>query len=143
MKLVPDVSIQIGQDGTVFSYGNSFFTGDIPQQLVTDTDETVLDAVSALKVALDELQLPITVSGNAGIDDSADSDFTVQGISGTTRAPEAKQVYVLTPEGKLALTWKIKTVMPELSLSSYVAVEEAAADLVGVVSHSNHATYQV
>lgn len=131
---------QIAQDGTVFSYGNSFYTGSIPANPLTKRDFS--DPVDALKAAKSTLQLPIEAEKASAEPTEGKETFTLKGTSGAVKDPEAKLIYLVKADGSLALTWRVETDILSNWLLTYV---DAATNeqIHGVVDYSADATYQV
>ncbi|KAI5864481.1 extracellular metallo proteinase 1 [Durotheca rogersii] len=135
-----DFNVNVARDGSIFSFGNSFFAGDIPQQSLVEK-RCVLDAVGALDVASSTLQLPISgetsVEGSTGIE-----SYTITGTTGTVQDPEASLVYFVRPNGDLALTWKVETRTADDWVVSYVDVE-GESGVLGLANYISYATYDV
>jgi extracellular elastinolytic metalloproteinase len=98
-----------------------------------------LGAVEALGVASKTLELGIETSD--GSVSEKDGAYIINGISGTKEDPKSKKVYIVKPDGKLALTWKVDTKVKEAYYSSYVDVD--SAEVVGVSDHVSHGTFEV
>ncbi|CAG9944999.1 unnamed protein product [Clonostachys rosea f. rosea IK726] len=128
-------NVNIAKDGSIFSYGSSFFNGNLPSKDSTSQ----LGAVEALGVASKTLELGIETSD--GSVSEKDGAYIINGISGTKEDPKSKKVYIVKPDGKLALTWKVDTKVKEAYYSSYVDVD--SAEVVGVSDHVSHGTFEV
>jgi extracellular elastinolytic metalloproteinase len=127
----------------VLSYGNSFYTGEIPDTNPL-TKRDFSDPVIALKSALTRLKLPIKaerVSAEATTDENVES-VVFRGTSGAISEPTAKLVYLVKSDGALALTWRVETDVEENWLLTYVDAK-AGEELHGVVDYVSHATFQV
>ncbi|KAJ0161302.1 Extracellular metalloproteinase mep [Colletotrichum tanaceti] len=141
-----DFNVNIGKDGKVFSYGNNFFKGDIPEVSPLKKRD-FKDPVSALNGAKDVLQLPVE-AGSASAEPKEGGGIEVYAIKGTSGAvsdPEARLVYFVKADGSLSLSWRVETDMSENWLLTYVDAETGAADVVhGVVDYvSDLADYRV
>ncbi|KAH7401020.1 extracellular metallo proteinase 1 [Phaeosphaeria sp. MPI-PUGE-AT-0046c] len=135
-----DMNVNIAQDGTVFSYGNSFYTGPIPSNPLTKRDFS--DPVDALKAAKGTLQLPIEAEKASAEPTEGKETFTLKNTSGAVKDPEAKLMYLVKEDGSLALTWRVETDIMSNWLLTYV--DAATNEKVhGVVDYSADATYQV
>ncbi|ORY61730.1 extracellular metallo proteinase MEP [Pseudomassariella vexata] len=135
-----DFNVNIGPDGSVFSYGNSFYTGSIPESPLKKRDFS--DATAALSGAADILQLPVTGEATAEAIDSATEAYVLKGTSGALKDPEARLTYLVKPDGDLALTWRLETDISENWLLSYVDANNNE-EIHGVVDYVAEATYQV
>ncbi|KAF1921025.1 extracellular metallo proteinase 1 [Ampelomyces quisqualis] len=135
-----DFNVNVAKDGSVFSYGNSFFTGAIPSNPLMKRDFS--DPVDALKTANGLLELSIKVDEASAEATEGTETFTLKGTSGAVKDPEAKLVYLVKADGSLALTWRVETDIMSNWLLTYV---DAATnkDIHGVVDYSADATYQV
>ncbi|EAT82089.2 hypothetical protein SNOG_10695 [Parastagonospora nodorum SN15] len=135
-----DFNINVAKDGSIFSYGNSFYTGAIPANPLQKRDFS--DPVDALKAANDKLQLAVTAEKASAESTGAKETFTLKGTSGAVKDPEAKLVYLVKSDGNLALTWRVETDIMSNWLLTYV---DAATnqEIHGVVDYSADATYQV
>jgi extracellular elastinolytic metalloproteinase len=125
----------VARDGTVFSYSNSFFDGEIP----SEAPAAVSDPLGALSVARDTLQLSVSLDSAQSTEES--QSFSIKGASGAMKEPEVKQVYLAQPEGGLALTWRVETILSDSWLLSYVS--DAEPKVLNVVDYTSHATYEV
>lgn len=130
----------MAQDGTVFSYGNSFFTGQIPANPLVKREFS--DPIVALKGASEQLQLPVTAeSATAEPTDTIES-YIVKGTSGAVKDPEAKLVYLVKPDGTLALTWRVETDILDNWLLTYIDAN-TNQEIHGVVDYVAEATFKV
>lgn len=129
---------QVAKDGSVLSFGNSFFTGKVPSAKSSKN----VDAKQALVVAQEGLDLRLTKISESSLEGNDDT-ATIKGVSGVERDPEANLLYFVKPDGKLALTWKVKAFSEDAAFTSYVDVETDDGKLVGVINHDSHFTYQV
>lgn len=130
--------IQIGADGEVFSYGNSFYEGKIPGPL-TKRDEK--DPVDALKDTVDVLSLPVEAD-KAKAEKKSKNHYTFTGTKGTVSKPEAKLTYLVDENKELKLTWRVETDIVDNWLLTYVNAAKTD-EVVGVVDYVNEATYKV
>jgi extracellular elastinolytic metalloproteinase len=130
---------QVAPDGTIFSYGNSFFSGSIPSNPLTKRDFS--DPVDALKTATNMLALPIDAENASAESAEGKETFVFKDTSGAVQDPKAKLVY-LNKDGNLVLTWRVETDIMSNWLLTYV---DAATneEIHGVVDYSADATYQV
>lgn len=113
-----DFNVNIASDGTVFSYGNSFFQGKIPAENPLQKRD-LTEATQALAKATSELAIPVTGKATAEATDNAHT-FTLKGTEGAQKDPEARLVYFVKPTGELALTWRVETDVLDNWLLSYV-----------------------
>ncbi|KAH7174809.1 Fungalysin metallopeptidase-domain-containing protein [Fusarium flagelliforme] len=132
-----DFNVNIGADGEVFSYGNSFYEGKMPGPL-TKRDEK--DPVEALKDTVSVLSLPVEAD-NAKAVKKSDKHYEFTGTSGTVSKPQAKLTY-LVDDGKLKLTWRVETDIVDNWLLTYVNAAKTD-EVVGVVDYNAEATYEV
>ncbi|KAI0878673.1 extracellular elastinolytic metallo proteinase [Hypoxylon argillaceum] len=113
-----DFNVNIAADGTIFSYGNSFFQGAIPAENPLRKRE-FSDATQALEKATSMLDLPVTGTATAEATEGTET-FTLKGTSGAEKDPEARLMYLVNSAGELALTWRIETDVLDNWLLSYV-----------------------
>ncbi|KAF7553705.1 hypothetical protein G7Z17_g3441 [Cylindrodendrum hubeiense] len=135
-----DFNVNIAADGTVFSYGNSFYTGKLPASFAK---RDVSDPVDALKGAVEILDLPVDTTDATAKPKDDSEHYTFTGTDGTVSAPEAKLVYLVKPDSSLALTWRIETDVSDNWLLTYI---DAATNekVLGVVDYvADFATYKV
>lgn len=135
-----DFNVNVGSDGTVFSYGNNFFDGEIPATNPLLKRE-FSDPVAALTGATSTLQLPVEVK-DASAKENSEQVYTISGTTGTTKEPEAKLVYFVKPDSTLALTWRVETDILDNWLLSYVDAQSEGT-VHGVVDYVAEATYKV
>ncbi|KAF4430473.1 prepro-neutral protease [Fusarium acutatum] len=133
-----DFNVNIGADGEVFSYGNSFYDGKIPGPL-TKRDEK--DPVDALKDTVDVLSLPVEAE-KAKAEKKSKNHYTFTGTKGTVSKPEAKLTYLIDENKELKLTWRVETDIVDNWLLTYVNAAKTD-EVVGVVDYVNEATYKV
>ncbi|KAI0191948.1 fungalysin metallopeptidase [Xylaria flabelliformis] len=113
-----DFNVNIRPDGTVFSYGNSFFQGKIPAENPLQKRE-FSEPTQALEQATSVLDIPVTGQATAVATEDAKT-FTLKGTSGAQKDPEARMVYFVKSDGELALTWRVETDVLDNWLLSYV-----------------------
>ncbi|KAK1142395.1 hypothetical protein N8T08_007947 [Aspergillus melleus] len=136
-----DFNVNIGKDGKVFSYGNSFYTGAIPEANPLNKRD-FSDPVAALKGASKTLKLSIT-SDTVSTESNQDKEsYVFKGTSGAVSDPKAKLVYFVKPDGKLALSWRVETDIEDNWLLSYVDANNEET-VHGVVDYVAEADYQV
>ncbi|KAH8847205.1 hypothetical protein MCOR27_000560 [Pyricularia oryzae] len=127
------------RDGKVFSYGNSFFTGKIPEESPLKKRD-FSDPTVALTGATTVLQLPISGEAKAEAKEGTET-YTLKGTSGAVSDPEARLVY-LVKDDSLALTWRVETDIEDNWLLSYVDANNKE-QVHGVVDYVSHASFQV
>ncbi|KAJ4346004.1 low affinity high capacity ammonium permease [Ascochyta clinopodiicola] len=135
-----DFNVNVGKDGSIFSYGNSFFTGKIPESPLTK--RAFSDPVDALKAATNILQLPVKADQASAQSAEGKETFTLKGTSGAVKDPQAKLMYLVKADGSLALTWRVETDILSNWLLTYVDAA-SNAEVHGVVDYSADAVYQV
>ncbi|KAK2749929.1 Extracellular metalloproteinase 9 [Myotisia sp. PD_48] len=136
-----DFNVNIDEDGKVFSYGNSFYTGKIPKSnplLKRDFS----DPVAALKGASESLNLQVT-SKNAKATPAKEAEsFVIKGTSGALSDPKAVLMYFIKGDGRLALTWRVETDIGDNWLLSFVDAKDNK-NIHGVVDYVASAEFQV
>lgn len=131
------VTYKIGKDGTVFSYGNSFYTGDVPDSNPL-TKREHKDSITALNAASSVLQLGLTTEGASAVATDQTETYTITGTSGAVSDPEARLVYFVKGDGTLALAWRVETDISSDWLLSYVDAE-STTDIHGVINYVSSA----
>lgn len=122
----------------MFSYGNSFFTGEIPSALRKRQSVAPVQALQGVNNALD-----LSISTNqANAQSDGANTYTIQGTSGATQDPKAKLVYFQTSDNTLSLAWRVETDIYSNWLLSYGDAANTQ-NILGVVDYSADATYQV
>ncbi|KAI1102688.1 elastinolytic metallo proteinase Mep [Jackrogersella minutella] len=135
-----DFNVNIGSDGGVFSYGNSFFTGAIPEESPLKK-RAFSEPTQALSGATKVLELPVTGEASAEAAEGTEI-YTLKGTSGAMKDPEARLVYFVKPDGSLALTWRVETDILDNWLLTYVDAN-TNEEVHGVVDYVAEATYLV
>ncbi|KAI4866012.1 Fungalysin metallopeptidase-domain-containing protein [Hypoxylon rubiginosum] len=135
-----DINVNIAADGSVFSYGNSFFTGAIPEESPLKKRD-FSDPTQALSGATKLLELPVTGEASAEAAEGTET-YTLKGTSGAMKDPEARLVYFAKPDGTLALTWRVETDILDDWLLSYVDAT-TNEEIHGVVNYVADASYLV
>lgn len=92
---------------------------------------------NALKSAVNVLGLPISFASAI-----AAETYAIKKTTGCVSEPEARLVYLVDEEGKLALTWRIETDVMSNWLLTYVDAEDGEK-VHAVVDYSADATYNV
>ncbi|KAF2002104.1 extracellular metallo proteinase 2 [Amniculicola lignicola CBS 123094] len=128
-------------NGEVFSFGNSFYEGKVPESLSLAKRDAV-DPVVALKGAVTTLQLPVDFQKASAKPKEGTETFALLSTTGTVREPEAKLVYLQTSDDSIALTWRIETDVMTNWLLTYVDAI-SGSEVKAVVDYSADATYQV
>ncbi|EUC36082.1 hypothetical protein COCVIDRAFT_83643 [Bipolaris victoriae FI3] len=137
-----DFNVNVGRDGRIFSFGNSFYKGEIPAPPPSLGKRDSAEPVDALKSAVKILSLPVSADLAAAEPQQEANTFTIKKTSGCVKDPEARLVYLINQEGKLSLTWRIETDILSNWLLTYVDAE--TGDKVhAAVDYSADATYNV
>jgi extracellular elastinolytic metalloproteinase len=132
--------VNIAADGSVFSYSNSFFDGEVPRE--SSARQRRLTPEKALEATRKALEL--TVSGGTAKADKDAKVHTFTGTSGTTEDPEAELAYVVKPDGDLGLVWQVTARSEYDYLTSYVDATTASdPEIYGVVDYIDLAGYEV
>ncbi|KAI0968120.1 extracellular elastinolytic metallo proteinase [Xylaria arbuscula] len=135
-----DFNVNIGSDGTIFSYGNSFYQGEIPADSPLRKRD-FSEATQALEKATSILDIP--VEGKATAEATGETEtFTLKGTSGAQKDPEARLMYFVKSDGELALTWRVETDVLDNWLLSYVDAK-TNEEIHGVVDWVQDATLKV
>lgn len=132
---------QVAADGTVFSFGNSFYTGAIPAESPLEKRDQI-DAVAALQGVTSNLALPISVGDAVAVPEEATEHYVIEGSTGTLSEPKAKLVYFQNADSTLTLTWRVETDINDNWLLSYVDAV-TGSDILGVVDYVSDASYTV
>ncbi|CAN9213852.1 unnamed protein product [Alternaria alternata] len=118
-----DFNVNVGRDGNVFSFGNSFYKGAIPAPPSLSKRDGAAPA-NALKSAVNVLGLPISAESAIAEAKEAAETYAIKQTTGCVSEPEARLVYLVDEEGKLALTWRIETDVMSNWLLTYVDAED-------------------
>ncbi|EHK99817.1 putative Extracellular metalloproteinase mep [Glarea lozoyensis 74030] len=120
-----DFNVNVAADGSVFSFGNSFYTGAIPaENPLTKRDQ--IDPVAALKGASSVLDLSITATAAVAKPEESLEHYVIEGSQGALSAPKARLQYILTPENTLALVWRVETDVGSDWLLTYVDAADSS-----------------
>ncbi|RAK80043.1 extracellular metalloproteinase [Aspergillus fijiensis CBS 313.89] len=136
-----DFNVNVGKDGTVFSYGNSFYTGKIPHGNPL-LRQGVIDPVTALDRASKALSLALSLDNLKCERVPGTNNHVFQGTSGAITEPKARLVFLLKSDESLALTWRVEAHMDSNWYLTYVDAG-ANATVHGVVDYASSATYEV
>lgn len=134
-----DFNVNVNPDGTIFSYGNSFYSGAFPKQNPLKK-RSFTDPTAALKTVSKMLKLPISGDSIASIIDGVET-YLLGGTAGAQSDPTANLVF-LNKDDKLSLTWKIETDVLDNWLLTYVDAI-TSSEIYGVVDYVSDATYEV
>ncbi|KAL2787665.1 extracellular metallo proteinase mep [Aspergillus keveii] len=140
-----DFNVNVGKDGKVFSYGNSFYTGAMPEaaKSLSKRDPGAPDALAALKGASSTLGLGINTEAVA-IETAAEErhSYVLKSSVGAVSDPKAKLVYFVTSDGILASTWRVETNIGSNWLLTYLDAENTS-NVHGVVDYVSAASFEV
>ncbi|KAK8919804.1 Extracellular metalloproteinase [Metarhizium anisopliae BRIP 53293] len=137
-----DFNVNVNPDGTIFSYGNSFYNGEIPPESPIQK-RGFTDPVNALKAVVDILALPVNPTDATSEAMEGAETYTFKGTSGAVSDPAAKLVYLTKDDGSLALAWRVETDVMDNWLLTYIDADNSK-DVHGVVDFvSEFATLQV
>ncbi|TVY53916.1 Extracellular metalloproteinase mep [Lachnellula cervina] len=137
-----DFNVNIAKDGSVFSYGNSFYSGATPSENPMVKRDQV-DPIAALTGVSNVLALPITASdATAKPEASAAEHYVIEGTTGAYQDPKARLVYFQNPDNTLSLTWRVETDLNDDWLLSYVDAD-SASKILGVVNYVADVSYRV
>lgn len=102
------VTLQIAEDGSEFSYENSFFLGTIPTgNLLVKSDQVGL--MAALKGVSNALGLQVGADAATAKPEEATEHYVIEGTTGAYQDLKACLVYFQTPEQTLSLSWRVET----------------------------------
>ncbi|KAK5996575.1 Extracellular metalloproteinase mep [Cladobotryum mycophilum] len=131
-----DFKVNIGRDGTVFSFGNGFYAGKIPDASPLHKRD-FSDPVAGLHGAVQLLGLPVDTKGATAVPvDQSKEDYTFKGTSGAQKDPQARLVYLTKADGSLSLTWRVETDTLDNWLQTYVDAK-SGEEIHGVVDWVN------
>lgn len=125
----------------MFSFGNSFYTGDIPSENPLKKRDQI-DPVAALRGVSDSLDLSIATTKASAKAETTAEHYIIEGSTGAYQDPKARLVYFQTPEGTLSLTWRVETDLLDDWILSYVDAK-SGEEVFGVVNYVADATYKV
>jgi extracellular elastinolytic metalloproteinase len=130
----------VAKNGSVFSYGSSFYSGAIPapQNLAKRSSN---EPVNALNGVNGVLGLSIYSEG-ATVESKGSEKYIIKGTQGANQDPKAQLVYIQTPKNELVLTWRVETDLKNNWFVSYANAGNTK-DIVGVVDYTSHAGYEV
>ncbi|KAI1263225.1 extracellular elastinolytic metallo proteinase [Xylariaceae sp. FL1019] len=135
-----DFNVNIAKDGSVFSYGNSFYTGEIPAENPLHK-RAFSDPASAFHGANSMLSLGLSGQPTAEAVEGVET-YKLKGVSGAEKVPEARLVYFAKPDNSLSLTWRVETDLLDNWLLSYVDAT-TNEQVHGVVDWVASATFEV
>ncbi|KAF2165924.1 hypothetical protein M409DRAFT_66876 [Zasmidium cellare ATCC 36951] len=134
-----DFNVNVKPDGSIFSYGDSLYTGPLPD--AAPAAAALINPEPALETVADVLALPITPSEGDYVEESQTS-FTVQGLSNVVAPPAGQLVYYRTPEGSLAPAWRIETDLDDHWLTTYLQAE-GGSEVLAVTDYIADNSYEV
>ena len=131
---------QVAKDGSVFSYGSSFYDGAIPATPPV-TKRAHVWPVQALVGVTNILDLPVSAAQATAKPLATPNSYTITGTTGAYQDPKARLVYFANGDS-LTLAWRVETDIYDDWFLSYVdAVTNE--QILGIVSYSADATYEV
>ncbi|KAM0717776.1 hypothetical protein Q7P37_006108 [Cladosporium fusiforme] len=136
-----DFNVNVDREGEVFSFGGSFFEGEIPE-LSALRRRDVIEPVEALQTASNVLQLSVKADSATAEPTDGDDAFVIKGTTGAQKDPKAQLMYLQTPEGQLVLTWRVETDIESNWLLTYVDAS-SENEVHGVIDWAADASYSV
>ncbi|KAI0203157.1 fungalysin metallopeptidase [Astrocystis sublimbata] len=135
-------NVNINPDGSIMSYGHSFYTGKIPKVNPLQK-RSYSSPVDALIGVAKTLGLPMVMSGKSVVVEPMDGleAFVLKGTKGAVSDPTARLTYLAKPDGDLALTWKVETNLHTSWLHSYVDATKSS-QVYGIIDWVWSATYK-
>jgi extracellular elastinolytic metalloproteinase len=130
---------QVDKDGNIFSFGGSFYEGEIPAPSELRKRD-LIDPVEALKGAASALQLPVKADEATAEPTDVEDSYVLRGTSGAEKDPKAQLMYI-QQDGQLKLTFRVETDILSNWLLSYV--DANTKDVHAVVDWSADASYSV
>lgn len=129
-----DFKVNVGDDGDVFSFSNTFFTGELP----TVNPHVQMDLTSptaALRGVAQILGIPIDTSKSTNAPDAVHKDtYVAKLVSGVDRDPIMKLAYVVAGDGNLQLVWRVETDTKHNWLRTYIDAK-TGDKIYGVFDH--------
>lgn len=126
-------NMQVDKDGNIFSFGGSFYEGEIPAPSELRKRD-LIDPVEALKGAVNTLQLPVEADKATAEPTDVEDSYVLKGTSGAEKDPKAQLMYI-QQDGQLKLTFRVETDILSNWLLSYV--DASNKDVHAVVSSSD------
>lgn len=115
-----DFKVNVDGDGSVFSFSNNFFSGELLAENPL-TLKGLTKPIVALQGAAKLLGLQIDVGkSSVEADTSRENTYIVKSVSGVARDPVLKLVYTVAPDGKLQLAWRVETDVTHNWIRSYI-----------------------
>lgn len=140
-----DFNVNVSPDGTIFSYGSSFYKGEAPSESPL-IKRAFTDPAAALKGVVDALGLPVRANDAKAEPKQSNEEketYTFKGTQGAVSDPEAKLVYLGKSDGSLGLTWRVETDVMDNWLLTYIDADNSKT-VHGVVDYvSDVATMRV
>ncbi|QUC22895.1 uncharacterized protein UV8b_07136 [Ustilaginoidea virens] len=137
-----DFNVNVSPDGTIFSYGNSFFKDKLPRENPLNK-RAFTDPAAALKDVVNILGLPVDASKARAVARQGRETYIVKGTKGAVSDPAAKLVYFTKEDSSLSLTWRIETDILDNWLLTYIDADDGKK-IHGVVDYvSDVAALQV
>ncbi|KAK4627330.1 Extracellular metalloproteinase MEP [Fulvia fulva] len=135
-----DFNVNVRPDGTIFSYGSSFYTGPLPE--AAPAPEEVAEPQPVLETVVDVLALPIQPAEADILVEETARSFTVQGLNNVESPPEGQLVYYGNAEGNLISAWRLETDVSENWLTTYVDATNEN-NILAVTDYVAESTYEV
>lgn len=132
--------MQVDKDGSIFSFGGSFYEGEIPAPSELRKRD-LIQPVEALKGAVSVLQLPVEADAATAEPAEGEDSYVIKGTSGAEKDPKAQLMY-LQSDGQLKLTFRVETDILSNWLLTYVDANKND-EVHAVVDWSADASYQV
>ncbi|SMR60810.1 unnamed protein product [Zymoseptoria tritici ST99CH_1E4] len=134
-----DFNVNVNEDGSIFSYGNSFYTGVLPSsapavpQLLEPT-EVVSSVARTLALPIDPAQAEIVEEETAA--------FRVEGLSNVESAPKGQLVYYRNGDNELVPAWRLETDVTDNWLTTYQQAD-GSNQILAVTDYVSDASYEV
>lgn len=130
--------MKVRPDGSIFSYGDSFYTGPLPGS--APSLPQLLEPVAAITGVVETLGLPLEPSEGQVVENGA--RFTVEGLSNVESAPQGQLVYYRSGNN-LVPAWRVETDIGDSWLSTYIQAD-GSNNVIAVTDYVADAeSYQV
>lgn len=133
--------MQVGTNGKIFSYGQSFHTADLSSTKRL-FERCSYDPVAAFQAIVEGLHLPISLTEIHKEEGSARGSHVLKGVSAARSFPNATLAYIFDPDRRLIPVWEIEIDLGYSWILAYVDVDPSKK-IHGVVDYVSNSHFEV
>ncbi|KAF2225331.1 metalloprotease/fungalysin metallopeptidase, partial [Elsinoe ampelina] len=135
-----DVNVNIARDGTVFSFGSSVYTGEVPSE--APNVDSLIRPGQALERVRSTFDLPGGLS-NVPLNPDGAGRFKAGEPAGLEQPSKIELVYYRPTPDTVVPAWRVETDTGDAWLTSYIQADGDVDNILSVSDYTSHSTFSV